>query len=132
MVKIFITALGIISTLVGFLVFGGKIILKDWQKKGRDLEVQRKKNTDLSIQNLSKEIDKFNFVVTNMRKSIDELKSGLAQNTSDVKLVSQRYEDFLKLIEHYERNVQGKIQNEIKTQVTNLVKQINLAKKGQS
>ncbi len=113
-------------SIVGTLTAGGAWLISLYSKKQEELEKLKSTNTRSALNRLDDEVKSFRFSIDSVQSTIKELSSSLVQNRSDVALLKERLEDTKKMLERYEINHDSKIKNIIKSEITQLTKELML------
>jgi predicted nucleic acid-binding Zn-ribbon protein len=95
-------------------------------KKQKEIETLKASNTKSALNRLDDEVKAFRASIDSIQFTVKELNASLVQNRSDVLLLKERLDDTKKLLEQYEKNHDGKVKNLIKTEITELTKQLML------
>lgn len=116
--------IAIVVSLVVSCVPVGVFLISIWSKKQKEIEHLKTVNTKSALNRLDEEVRDFKLTVTSMQETLRETKADMLQTRSDVKLLNSRLDDTQKLIDRYEKAHTTTIKNMIKTEITELTKEI--------
>ncbi len=121
-----VTTITVVISLVVSVVPVGAWLISYNAKKQTEIEKLKAGNTKSALNRLDEDVKDFRNAITSIQATVKDLNAALIQNRSDVSLLKERLDDTKKLIERYEKDHDSKIRNLIKTEITELTKQLML------
>jgi len=124
-----IAALG---TIIGLMALALKLLMNSWFKKSEELEAQKKKNYDATQTRLEKELDTLGRLFNEFKESAKIFSAKLDRSDKRIDELTALLNQTMKKVDEFQSSANGLIKNMIKTEFTELTKQVRLAKSGKT
>lgn len=118
--------LGGSATIGSLLVFGIKWIVTGWTDKNKEIETLRAQNQTTALNRFNEDVKNFRIAIDTIQTEIKGLNDNLILNRKESIQLKTDLAETKKLLSQYMANVDEKVRNMIKTEVTNLTQQLML------
>lgn len=125
-------AVGAIVAGIVLLIPAVKWLIHDWAKKSRELEAEKKLNTNSALNRLNDDVKGFRTAIDTIQVEMKKMETVLAVNTVEMKNLKERLDEAKRHVEDYAKGMNGQIKNMIKTEVSDLTKQLMLIRNKKS
>ena len=117
-------AIGAIIAGIVLLLPAIKWLISDWAKKAEKIEVLKEKNTAKALDRLEDEVKSFRGAIDNIRAQLRSMDASMSAHRSDIATLKIQLKDTSKALDLYAKGSSENIRNQIKSEVTNLTKQL--------
>lgn len=116
----------IVISLVVASVPAAYFLISIYMSKQKELEDEKVKQTSSALNRLNDDVKDFRIAIDSLQNTAKELSAALVQSRADMGVLKERIDDTKKLLELYSQSNDEKIRNTIKTEITELTKQLML------
>jgi hypothetical protein len=110
----------------GILLLGMRWLISAYFAKAKEVEELKHKNASIQESRLEDSVKNFRSGIDSINAQIKDLSANLTMNRNDLQKFGERVTTLEKLLDEYTRTVDTKVANMIRTEVTNLTKQLML------
>ena len=121
--------LGYASGVIIVVFFVVRHLISYSIQKTEELEREKEKANTRALSRLDDQTKNFRMAVFTLESEIKELSAQLSGNSSDIKVLREQLRQTEKHIDRYTDTADDRVRNIIKSEVTNLTKQLMLIKK---